>query len=328
MLLPGLPPGEKMTAKRWRLLAAGLAVGGLAAWLVFANTDTGAVMAILKSDVSYPLLAAALAIYGLYFFGKAWRWHYLLKPLADIPTPGLTAYVVIGYAGNVLLPFQAGEVARGYLLSRRHPVKVAAVLSGIAVEKALDFFALLLLLIWALWSLDTVSPTVDAVLITLAWLLTIVGAVLFALLVRPQATGAVIERVLTYLPRALAAKLGPLIHDAVAGLAALRQASLLSKLLLSSLATWAVMLVTLHLSIAAIGLEVSVAVAIVVLVFSAVGLALPTSPGFIGTLQAAFVLGMVPFGIAQEAAVAASLIYQLITTLPPLAAAALCLCRI
>jgi hypothetical protein len=316
------------SAKNLRLLMTGLVVGGLAAWLVLRNTDLRAVWVILENSVDYSLAGFALLTYGLFFVGKALRWGYLLKPIVAVPPLRLTAYVLIGYAGNVVLPFQAGEVARGYLLSKHHQVKVAAALSGIALEKLLDFFALLVLLCWALWNLEISSPLIEAVALSLAGMLSLLAVLLLAVLVRPAATGAIIDRAMAFCPAGLAHKLGPLIHDAIAGLSALRQGALISKLLLTSLVTWGIMLVTLCLAIKAVQLDVPLAVAIVVLVLAAVGLALPTSPGFVGTLQAAFVLGMVPFGVSQEAAVAASLLYQFLTTIPPLAVGVVCLSRL
>ena len=310
--------GKTASGLSWRLLILGLLVGGLAAWLVFARTDLAAVWDILVEDIDYGLAAGALVVYSLFFFGKALRWHYLLTPILDIPALRLTPYVVIGYAGNVLLPFQAGEAGRGYLLSRHHGIRTAASLSGIALEKFFDFLALLLLLIWALWSLDRVSPLAQQVAISIATLLTLVGGVLLALLVRPHATAALIDWLLALGPDFLASRLKALIHDVIDGLAALRKGKLIARLMLTSLVTWLIMLAALHLSLVALDLEVPLAVAILVMTLAAVGLALPTTPGFIGTLQAAFVLGMVPFGVAQEAAVAASLLYQFLTTVPPL----------
>ena len=313
-----------ISSKSWRLLFLGLAVGGLAAWLVFASTDTNAVWRILGHDLDYTLAAASLLVYSLFFFGKALRWHYLLAPILDISPLKLTPYVLIGYAGNVLLPFQAGEAGRGYLLSKHHDIKAAASLSGIALEKFFDFFALLILLVWALATLDVVSPLAVRVATSLVIVLMLVGFVLIALLINPAATVALIEWGLSFCPEVLASRLNPLFHDVIDGLAALRQGSLITKLVLTSLVTWLMMLAALYLSLHAVRVEVSPAIAIVVMTLAAVGLALPTSPGFVGTLQAAFVLGMVPFGVEQEAAVAASLLYQFLTTIPPLIAGAAC----
>ncbi|MGF1627957.1 MAG: lysylphosphatidylglycerol synthase transmembrane domain-containing protein [Kiloniellaceae bacterium] len=309
---------------RCRWVACGLAIGGIAAWQIFANTDMAGVFEILESDIDYLFAGSALLAYSLFFVGKALRWRYLLKPMVEVAPLRLTAYVLIGYAGNVLLPFQAGEVARGYLLSKHHEVRLVTALSGIALEKALDFFALLLLLIWALLAIEAPSPLAENVAMTLACLLSLIGLLLVAALIRPEATAAVIDQILAYCPIRLAASLRPLAHDAITGLAALRKGALLAKLVVASLATWGIMLAALCLTIEAVQVDASVAIAVVVLVLAAVGLALPTGPGFIGTLQAAFVLGMVPFGVPQEAAVAASLLYQALTTIPPLAAGAIC----
>ncbi len=307
------------------LLLLGLVVGGAAAWLVFGNTDVAGVLSILQHDTDITLILVAAITYGLFFLGKAVRWRYLLKPVLEISSLRLVPYVLIGYAGNVLLPFQAGEAGRGYLLSKHHEIGAAAALSGIALEKLLDFFALLLLLIWALIAMDAPSPLAERLSLSLAGVLTSAALCLIALLVKPKVTAGIIDRALSYGPQTFASWMAPRLHGAIDGLAALRQTSLVLKLVLASLVTWILMLVTLYLTISAVQLEVPLAVAILVLVLAAVGLALPTSPGFIGTLQAAFVLGMVPFGIKQEAAVAASLLYQFLTTVPPLAVGLICL---
>lgn len=317
-----------LSSKSWRLLFLGLVVGGAAALLVLITTDLGAVWRILRDELDYPLAMAALLVYGLFFYGKALRWHFLLAPIVKIPPGRLLPYVLTGYAGNVLLPFQAGEAGRGYLLAKHHGIKTAASLSGIALEKFFDFFALLILLLWAMTTLDVVSPLAVKVAVTLVIGLMLIGFVLTGLLINPAATGALVELLLDLCPKVVGARLKPLFHDAMAGLAALREAGLLAKLVFTSLLTWAIMLTALHLSLEAVGLQAPLAVAIVVMTLAAVGLALPTSPGFVGTLQAAFVLGMVPFGIAQEAAVAASLLYQFLTTVPPLAAGAFCFVKL
>ncbi|TQV83341.1 lysylphosphatidylglycerol synthase transmembrane domain-containing protein [Denitrobaculum tricleocarpae] len=311
--------------KSWYLLLFGLVVGGAAAWLVFGNTDVAGVFDILQHDTDMTLTLVAATTYGLFFLGKALRWRYLLEPVLEISSLRLLPYVLIGYAGNVLLPFQAGEAGRGYLLSKHHEIGTAAALSGIALEKLLDFFALLLLLIWALIAMDAPSPLAEQLGLSLAGILTFAALCLIALLLEPKATAGIIDRALSCGPQNVASWLAPKLHDAIRGLMALRQTSLILKLVVTSLATWMLMLITLYLTINAVQLEVPLAVAILVLVLAAVGLALPTSPGFIGTLQAAFVLGMVPFGTEQEGAVAASLLYQFLTTLPPLALGLICL---
>ena len=310
----------------WRWLACGIVIGGLAAWLVFARTDMAGVKALLLDDLHYGALAGALLAYAAFFVGKALRWRYLLRPLIEVPLSRLIAFVLIGYGGNVLLPMQAGEVARGYLISRHHGIKLAAALSGIAVEKVMDFVVLLAFLAGALWFVAVPAPLAREIAVLLAAVLSLVLLTLLAALVRPEATQAVVQRAAARSSLPLAGRLAALLCDGLKGVAALRHRGLLLKILVTSLLSWSAMLAALWLVLLSVAagpstVGPSMVGAIIVLFLSAVGLALPTSPGFVGTLQVAFVVGLVPLGVAQEVAVAASLVYQVLTTLLPLAAA-------
>jgi hypothetical protein len=65
----------------------------------------------------------------------------------------------------------------------------------------------------------------------------------------------------------------------------------------------------------------------VTLVVNAVGalaVTVPAAPGFFGTMQAAFVFALVPFGVAQEVALAASVLYLLAQWVPVTAFGAVC----
>ena len=51
--------------------------------------------------------------------------------------------------------------------------------------------------------------------------------------------------------------------------------------------------------------------AMITIGITAFAVALPSAPGFVGPIQAAFVFALTPFGISQEAALAASLLFLL-----------------
>src|SRR5512143_215699 len=78
---------------------------------------------------------------GVYFIGvwvRAWRWHYLLKPIKEIPTQTMFPITTIGYMGNNIYPARAGEVLRAVILKRREGVPVSASLATIIVERIFD----------------------------------------------------------------------------------------------------------------------------------------------------------------------------------------------
>ena len=55
---------------------------------------------------------AGVAIYFVAVWARAWRWHYLLRPIKKIPTSTMFPVVAIGYMGNNIYPARAGEVLR------------------------------------------------------------------------------------------------------------------------------------------------------------------------------------------------------------------------
>jgi uncharacterized protein (TIRG00374 family) len=87
---------------------------------------------------NYWWIIPGVAVYFLGVWARAWRWHYLLRPLKSIPTRTLFPFVAIGYMGNNIYPARAGEVLRALVLKRREGVPVSASLATIIVERVFD----------------------------------------------------------------------------------------------------------------------------------------------------------------------------------------------
>jgi len=79
-----------------------------------------------------------VAIYFLAVWGRAWRWHYLLRPVKTIPTRVMFPIVAIGYMGNNIYPARAGELLRAYVLKKNEGVPISASLATIIVERVFD----------------------------------------------------------------------------------------------------------------------------------------------------------------------------------------------
>ncbi|MCB9133865.1 MAG: flippase-like domain-containing protein [Anaerolineales bacterium] len=87
---------------------------------------------------NYWWLIPGVAVYFLGVWARAWRWHYLLRPVKAIPTQTMFPIVAIGYMGNNIYPARAGEVLRAVVLKRREGVPVSASLATIIVERIFD----------------------------------------------------------------------------------------------------------------------------------------------------------------------------------------------
>jgi len=89
-------------------------------------------------NANYWWLIPGVAIYFLAVWGRAWRWHYLLRPVKTIPTRVMFPIVAIGYMGNNIYPARAGELLRAYVLKKNEGVPISASLATIIVERVFD----------------------------------------------------------------------------------------------------------------------------------------------------------------------------------------------
>ena len=81
------------------------------------------------SSAQYVWLIPGVAVYFIGVWVRTWRWHYMLRPLKDIPTRTMFPIVTIGYMGNNIFPARAGEVLRAVMLKQREDVPISASLA-------------------------------------------------------------------------------------------------------------------------------------------------------------------------------------------------------
>ena len=93
--------------------------------------------AVLKS-ANYWWIIPGVGIYFLGVWARAWRWHYLLRPVKPVPTHTMFPIVAIGYMGNNIYPARAGELLRAVVLKRREGIPISASLATIIVERVFD----------------------------------------------------------------------------------------------------------------------------------------------------------------------------------------------
>jgi len=122
--------------KRWQFWL-GVLISILFLWLALRGLSLQDVAAELPGR-NYWWLLPGIGVYFLGVWARAWRWHYLLRPLKPITTRTMFPIVAIGYAGNNIFPARAGELLRAVVLKRREGVPVSASLATIIVERVYD----------------------------------------------------------------------------------------------------------------------------------------------------------------------------------------------
>lgn len=127
--------------KRWQFWVGVLASAGFSYYALM-NLHLKTVLEAL-SRFRILWLLPAVAVYFVAVFLRTYRWHYLLRHMKSVPVKRLFPVVTIGYMGNNVYPFRAGEVIRAYVLKRKEDVSGSASLATIVVERIFDGLTML-----------------------------------------------------------------------------------------------------------------------------------------------------------------------------------------
>ncbi|MEI8132378.1 MAG: lysylphosphatidylglycerol synthase transmembrane domain-containing protein [Leptolinea sp.] len=122
--------------KRWKLWA-GLVISILFLYLALRGLNFGQVWQSLQT-ANYWWLIPGVLVYFMGVWVRAWRWHYLLRPLKSISTRKMFPIVTIGYMGNNIYPARAGEVLRAVVLNKHEGIPISASLATVFIERVFD----------------------------------------------------------------------------------------------------------------------------------------------------------------------------------------------
>ncbi|MCH8888325.1 MAG: flippase-like domain-containing protein [SAR324 cluster bacterium] len=263
----------------------------------------------LLAGADFRVLAPFLGLLAGFYFLTGWRWNLLLRPLGRFTLTQSGPAMMIGFAGNNVFPAHLGEVARAIVFGRRYTLPVSSVLASLVGERILDVFAILFFYFLAVLVLDP-FPESFRFGVEAAAAVTAAGCVGIVFFLRfPGTFLALYRRLAFWLPRGLREKGAGLLKNSMDGLAALKTPHILLALLVLSLAKWLVAGGMVWLALAAFDTSISFGVTMIVIAVSALAVTVPSAPGYVGAIQAAFVFALVPFGVPQEVALASSVFY-------------------
>ena len=278
-------------------------------WLGLRGLRLGEVWSALQ-EANYWWLIPGVAVYFLGVWARAWRWHYLLRPVKQISTRAMFSIVAIGYMGNNVYPARAGEVLRAIVLRRRENVTVSASLATIIVERIFDGVVMLgfvFLNLPRLASMTSESGFVGTIKSLALWgAAAFVGALVVFLVAGMLPLQA--ERVATWLithllPKRFQTKVSELVEHFMEGLASLRSPANVVMVLVTSAVIWLFETGKYWFVMQAFPFEVEFF--ILMLMNGIVNLAttIPSAPGYIGTFDAPGIAVLKAAGV--EGAVAA-----------------------
>jgi uncharacterized protein (TIRG00374 family) len=300
-------PAERGPADRSTIrgIVSGLLVGTILLVVVLWKLDLHRVWALVtRTDLQLFAVALAAAVLGVAVRG--FRWVLLARMAGATGRLYPFSSYAIANTVNLLAPIRIGDILRARF-SGPGDTTFLGIFAAVAIERFVDLIVLLGLLLLSVsqvparGELGTIVTQLTIACLAGAVLL---GGVAIAGRLRSRRSGA---------PSGRWARLSGWWDTFSQGVDALLSRPLqIGIVALYSIAAWGLAISSLWLTLRSLNVHVPVAAAALASVLFGVLGVLPSAPAFVGTVQVAAVAALWPFDVSAEAAVAASLIYQVV----------------
>ncbi|MEM7111278.1 MAG: lysylphosphatidylglycerol synthase transmembrane domain-containing protein [Chloroflexota bacterium] len=301
--------------KRWQLWL-GLLVSAFFLWFALGGLKLDDVWQNIQT-ANYWWLIPSVGAYFIAVWARTWRWDYMLRPLKHIPVKRLFPVVVIGYMGNNVYPFRAGELLRSYVLYRREEIPISASLATVIVERVFDGLVMLVFVFIALPFTPIPSENIQSVVI-------IASLAFFGALIVFFALAAVPERALRLtewftsrlLPERFQTPILDFAQRFLAGLESLRSFRNVLMIFFTSVIIWLLETVKYWFIMQAFPFEVSFFALMLMNGIVNLATTLPSAPGYIGTFDGPGIAVLTLYGVQETIATAYTLVLHAALWLP------------
>jgi len=294
--------------KRNLQLAIGVIVSAFFIYLALPGLHLPTVVEALRT-ANYWWLVPSIAVYIVGLWVRTWRWQYTLRPVKLVPAVTLFPMVCIGYFGNNVLPFRAGELLRSYVLKKREQIAISTSLATVIIERLTDGLVMILFVFIAL-PFAPMPEFYRNVVIAMTLMFLIATAVFMWMASQPERVERFYGLLVSALLRGRVRKqTDTLYHRFMLGLRSLSEPSDVIMIFMTSILVW--LLETLKYWFVMHAFDFSVSFIVLMLMNGLVNLAttLPAAPGYIGTFDTPGIKTLETFGV--DPSIAASYTFTL-----------------
>jgi uncharacterized membrane protein YbhN (UPF0104 family) len=231
-------------------------------------------------------LGLAIVLAGLGVVAHAAYWRTVLSETTRIPLRTMAEYTFASSASSVLLPFRAGEALRVWLLRRHHGVSVPLSGAVIAIEKTFDVLSLLVMVAPLPWLVSSLPSTIGQALRILPF-----AAALVVLVVVAASRGGSRIRWLS-------------------GFRVVQNPRVVATGFAFVLLAWTIDVSAILTVLWALGIGPGLGTALVVLLLVNVAIAIPATPGQVGSHELGSTVALTLLGVPREQAVAFALVFH------------------
>jgi len=298
---------------KWKFWV-GIIISGVFLYLAFRKIEFKEVGQAFK-DANYLCVVVSGGLMIVSLWARAYRWKYLLSPVKKIGIPSLFSSTMIGFMANNLLPARLGEFVRAYSIGSKENISKSSALATIVIERVFDGFTVLSFLAIVLIFFDFPGWVRKGGYFAFGFFMSVLVFLIFLRL----HTKKVIRRVdswLKFLPASARGKLKNILYSFADGLQVLKSSHHLVMVIIFSLAVWLVTVSAFEFAIIAFDLRLPIYAAFVLMVILALGVMIPSSPGFVGTYHYLCIASLGLFAISKDVALSFSIVAHISGFIP------------
>ena len=301
-------------------LIIGIGISLVCMVLAFRKVDVADMWLAFKTANYWYLIPTVLVIFLSHYL-RALRWRYLLDPIRRLDIGSLFSSLVIGYAVNTFMPAHLGEFVRAYVLGKKRQIPMSPVFATIVVERMIDVFTLLVLMLLALFVYPFPKWAINSGYIMLAGT---VGLLVFLVLLK-KATSPTLKFVrylLKPFPERFRIKIETILENFLAGIVPLKRWHDYMTTGILSLSIWLCYGLAFFLCLYAFNLAVTYnlgwVASLILLVITTIAVVVPSSPGYVGTYHYLCQITLAMFGVPGGLALSYATLVHGINFLPVL----------
>jgi uncharacterized protein (TIRG00374 family) len=286
-------------------LVVGVPVSAVLLWLASRGADLDRVRVAL-ADAAVGPLVLALGAFVLVYATQAIRWR-LIAAVSTVRWWGFLEMVLSSVACNNVLPARIGDLLRARWLGRRAAIPGGRALATVVLDRSCDLVTLFVFLLATLPEVAGPGWSRRIALGALALMIGIAALIVFArMYTRRRARGRLVSRSLVR----------RVLRDVVEGLAQPMGRRRLGAALLLSVGAWLAFAAAAILVGRSLGIHLGLVDAVFATAVINLGVALPSSPGFVGTYQWLGVAALAVAGVDRSSGLAFAILLQAIWYIP------------
>ncbi|MEW6040007.1 MAG: lysylphosphatidylglycerol synthase transmembrane domain-containing protein [Elusimicrobiota bacterium] len=300
--------------KKTLKIISGFLISALFVYLAFRRIDVSEALSVFFSvNIYYVLLSLAVSILGL--FVRSFRWRILLsyqEKAKEMPVANFFEATCVGQMINNVLPFRMGDIAQAVFLAIKQGFSKSAVFSTVIMERLVDIFPpMIIIFLGSFFVLLPESIGTGRVFI-------VMGIVVFGLaflMFFQSHLKAILKKIFPKEGK-FSERLHKLIDHFYLAAGFLKDKKRLIPVLLFTVLLWSVYALSAYFLMLSVNLNRGYFGGMLVLGITAIGVAIPSSPGYIGTWEFFCILALRILKIKKSMALSFAILYHLMSYIP------------